>query len=133
MLMFTRAATSLGRRAALAAGTTAAMLFVLALVPAAATTRAGAEGLTVMTWNLSFGTDLGPIVAATTELEFVTAVATAFTQAQASDFPSRAKAWAEEIERSRPDLVGLQEAVLWRTQSPADFSPTPNATTVEAD
>jgi hypothetical protein len=29
--------------------------------------------------------------------------------------------------------VGLQEAVLWRTQTPADLSPTPNATTVEAD
>ena len=54
-------------------------------------------------------------------------------QAQATDFRGRAHAWADEIEHARPDLVGLQEAVLWRTQSPADFSPTPNATTVEAD
>jgi endonuclease/exonuclease/phosphatase family metal-dependent hydrolase len=111
----------------------AGLLVIVALVPAAATTRANAGELTVMTRNLSFGTDLGPIVAATTELEFVTAVATAFTQAQASGFPGRAKAWADEIERARPDLIGLQEAVLWRTQTPADFSPTPNATTVEAD
>jgi endonuclease/exonuclease/phosphatase family metal-dependent hydrolase len=86
-----------------------------------------------MTWNLDFGTDLGPIVAATTEFEFVTAVATAFTQAQATDFTGRARAWADEIERARPDLIGLQEAALWRTQTPADFSPTPNATTVETD
>ena len=121
------------RRASFRASISAAMLAILTLAPAVATTQAGVGELTVMTRNLSFGTDLDPIVAATTELEFVTAVATAFTQAQASDFPGRAKAWAEEIERSRPDLVGLQEAVLWRTQSPADFSPTPNATTVEAD
>jgi endonuclease/exonuclease/phosphatase family metal-dependent hydrolase len=115
----------------------AALLVILTLVPAAAPTRAGAGAgageLTVMTRNLSFGTDLGPIVAATTELEFVTAVAAAFTQAQATDFPGRARAWADEIERARPDLIGLQEAALWRTQAPADFSPTPNATTVQAD
>ena len=102
-------------------------------MPAAAATHAGAGELTVMTRNLSFGTDLGPIVAATTEFEFVTAVAAAFTQAQATDFPGRAKAWADEIERARPDLIGLQEAALWRTQTPADFSPTPNAMTVEVD
>jgi endonuclease/exonuclease/phosphatase family metal-dependent hydrolase len=93
---------------------------------------AGGE-VTVMTWNLDFGADLGPIVAATTELEFVTAVAAAFTQAQATDFTGRARAWADEIERARPDLIGLQEAAIWRTQTPADFSPAPNATTVEAD
>ena len=93
---------------------------------------AGVE-ITLMTRNLSFGTDLGPIVAATSQYEFVTAVAAAFNEAQASDFPGRARAWADEIERARPDLIGLQEAVLWRTQTPADFSPTPNATSVQAD
>jgi len=103
------------------------------VIPTAGTTRAGATELTVMTRNLSFGTDLGPIVAATSELEFVTAVAAAFTEAQATDFPGRARAWADELERARPDLVGLHEAVLWRTQTPADFSSTPNATVVEAD
>ena len=124
----------MARRASHAAGlATAALLLILTLVPAAAATHAGAGELTVMTRNLSFGTDLGPIVAATTEFEFVTAVAAAFTQAQASDFPGRAKAWADEIERAQPDLIGLQEAALWRTQAPADLLPTPNATTVEVD
>ena len=117
----------MARRASLAALASAALLAILTLGPAAA--RAADLELTVMTRNLSFGTDLGPIVAATTEFEFVTAVAAAYAQAQASDFPGRAKAWADEIERARPDLIGLQEAVLWRTQTPADFSPTPNATT----
>ena len=111
----------------------AGLLVIVTLGPGAATAGAGAGEVTVMTRNLAFGTDLGPIVAATTEFEFVSAVAAAYAQAQASDFPGRAKAWAEEIERARPDLIGLQEAALWRTQTPADFSPTPNATTVEAD
>ena len=131
--MVTRGAALSPKRAMCAALASAALLVILAIVPATATAQAGAGELTVLTRNLSFGTELGPIVAATTEFEFVTAVAAAFTQAQATDFPARAKAWADEIERARPDLVGLQEAVLWRTQTPADFSPTPNARTVEAD
>ena len=80
-----------------------------------------------------FRCNLDPVIAATTPTEFFTRVAAALTQAQATDFAGRAKAWAAEIDLARPDLIGLQEAVLWRTQSPADFSPTPNATTVEAD
>lgn len=116
---------------------TASTLFVLASLlgigPGTGSTQAAGGELAVMTQNLAFGTDLGPIVAATTEFEFVTAVANAFTEAQATDFPGRASAWADEIERARPDLIGLQEAALWRIQAPADFSPTPNATTVEAD
>jgi Endonuclease/Exonuclease/phosphatase family len=103
------------------------------LSPGVAPAQAAGSELTVMTRNLSFGTDLGPILAATDQLEFVTAVAAAYTQALATDFPGRARAWAAEIEHTRPDLVALQEAVLWRTQTPADFSPTSNATTVQAD
>ena len=103
------------------------------LVPGAAAVQGAGAEVTVMTRNLSFGTDLSPILAATNQFEFVTAVAAAYRQAQATDFPGRARAWADEIDRARPDLVGLQEAALWRTQTPADFSPTPNATTVQAD
>jgi endonuclease/exonuclease/phosphatase family metal-dependent hydrolase len=106
---------------------------LLSIGPGTGRTQAAGGELAVMTRNLAFGTDLGPIVAATTEFEFVTAVENAFTEAQATDFPSRASAWADEIERARPDLIGLQEAALWRIQAPADFSRTPNATTIEAD
>jgi endonuclease/exonuclease/phosphatase family metal-dependent hydrolase len=113
--------------------TLVALASLVSLGPGAASTQAAADDLTVMTWNLDFGTDLGPILAATDQFAFVTAVATAYNQARATDFAGRAKAWADAIERARPDLIGLQEAALWRTQTPADFSATPNATTVEAD
>jgi Endonuclease/Exonuclease/phosphatase family len=93
--------------------------------------------LTVMTWNLYFGTDLSPIIMADKD-KFVMAVATAFNEARATDFSGRAKAWADKIEASHPDLIGLQEAVIFRTQSPSDFipgqpPPAPNATVVDTD
>jgi hypothetical protein len=81
---------------------------ILILIPGTATTQAAGSELTVMTRNLSFGTDLSPILAATSQFEFVTAVSAAYAQAQATDFPGRAKAWADEIDHARPDLIGLQ-------------------------
>src|SRR5262249_30306803 len=51
----------------------------------------------------------------------------------ATDFQERAQALAVEIEAIQPDLIGLQEVALYRSQFPADFSPAPNATTVELD
>jgi hypothetical protein len=75
--------------------------------------------VTVMTRNLYLGTDLTPVLQASTQLGFVLAVASAFDEAQASDFAGRANAWADEIAVTRPDLVGLNEAVQWRT-GPAD-------------
>jgi endonuclease/exonuclease/phosphatase family metal-dependent hydrolase len=90
--------------------------------------------VTVMTRNLSFGTELKPILEAESQTAFLNAVATAFNQAMATDFPIRARAWADEIEETRPDLIGLQEAVLWRFRSPADPTPhLPQATDVAAD
>jgi endonuclease/exonuclease/phosphatase family metal-dependent hydrolase len=70
--------------------------------------------VTVMTRNLYFGTDLTPVIEAPKQ-EFTTAVATAYDEAQASDFAERADAWADEIALVKPDLVGLNEAVQWET------------------
>jgi len=45
----------------------------------------------------------------------------------------RAQALATEIASKKPDIIGLQEVVLIRSQYPADLSPIPNASTIELD
>jgi hypothetical protein len=71
--------------------------------------------LIVMTRNMYFGTDLAEVIGATTFEEFAVEVAEAYTEVQQSDIPARAAAIAGEIESTHPDLVGLQEAAVWRT------------------
>jgi endonuclease/exonuclease/phosphatase family metal-dependent hydrolase len=93
----------------------------------------GNRTATVMTWNLYLGTDLTPLFAADNVDALVQAVTTRFAEVEATDFPARAQAIADRIAEVTPDLIGLQEAVLWRSQLPADLSPVPNATTVEFD
>jgi endonuclease/exonuclease/phosphatase family metal-dependent hydrolase len=88
--------------------------------------------LRVMTRNIYFGTDLAPVFAVKSFEELLDAVADIFALVEATNFPERAKALAKEIATFNPHLVGLQEVALWRS-GPADFSPTPNAETVEYD
>ena len=45
------------------------------------------------------------------------AVAGVLGMVQRTDFPARARAIAGEIEAARPDLIGLQEAAVWRSGS----------------
>ena len=105
-----------------------AAFIILALWPAAA---AGHERqVTVMTRNLFVGTDLTPIFSAPTLPALVGATTTAFLEVQATRFPERAEAIADEIAATRPDVVGLQEAVLIRTDTPADGPATPAETLV---
>jgi hypothetical protein len=89
--------------------------------------------ISVMTQNLYLGADLSPITAASNQQTLVAAATQVYAQVQSTNFTERADSLAEEISTSRPVVVGLQEAALWRSQSPADFSPTPNATHVEYD
>lgn len=92
--------------------------------------------LTVMTQNLYVGFDgLSVITALRTGNPGVIlpAVKNAFDAVRASDFHARAKAIADQAARSRPEVIGLQEVSLFRSQDPADFLPTPNATNVEID
>ena len=88
--------------------------------------------LTLMTQNLYLGANLSSIFVATTPQEFVAAVGSAYNKIQASNFVERANSIANEIKQTRPDLIGLQEVSLLRTQSPSDGPITP-ATNVSLD
>ncbi len=86
--------------------------------------------ITVMTRNLYLGAGLDPIVKAKSVPEALQAVERAWALVQANDFRSRARAITAEIARARPEFVGLQELVLYRTQTPSDFLATPARTVV---
>jgi endonuclease/exonuclease/phosphatase family metal-dependent hydrolase len=91
--------------------------------------------VTVMTRNLYVGSSFASLLEATSLAQVPLAMAKSYADALLSDVPSRAGAWAEEIAQAAPDLVGLQEAVLFRIQYPGDFlagNPVP-ATTVRID
>jgi endonuclease/exonuclease/phosphatase family metal-dependent hydrolase len=101
----------------------------LLVVPAANATQPhpfkGDRQVTVMTRNLYLGTDLNPIFGAPTLPALFAAVGAGWAQVQSNDFPARAEAVADEIAAAKPDLVGLQEAELYRTDVPPDGSATP--------
>jgi endonuclease/exonuclease/phosphatase family metal-dependent hydrolase len=91
--------------------------------------------VTVMTKNLYVGADLAPAVAAIASgdpFAIVAAVSETWAKVQFTDFNARADGIAREIEAAQPDLIGLQEAEIWRSQTPADFVPG-NADHVEYD
>ena len=81
--------------------------------------------VTVMTQNLYLGTDLNPIFGAQSLPALFGAVGAGWAQVQSNDFPTRAQAIADEIAAAKPDLVGLQEAELYRTDVPPDGPATP--------
>jgi endonuclease/exonuclease/phosphatase family metal-dependent hydrolase len=76
---------------------------------------APASTLTVMTRNMDEGTDFGPLVAATSASQFLSAAAAAWEEVEASNIPERAAGIAEEIATDKPDLVSIEEASIWRT------------------
>ena len=102
------------------------------LVPVA-TADAKPATVKVMTRNLFLGADLGPGMNAKNLQELVNGAGTILNQVDANNFPVRAKGLANEIVAQKPDIVGLQEAALWRT-APCDQNPLPpKATTVRYD
>ena len=79
--------------------------------------------VTIMTQNMDDGTDLTYIIGVLTG-QFPATVAEAvdltFAELQASNFEGRAKVMAARIAAKKPDILALQEAVLWR------FGPDPD-------
>lgn len=92
---------------------------------AAASSQDSSKGtVTVMTRNLYVGADLAAAEAAFLSGDpgtIITAVSELWGKVKFTDFPARAERIASEIAAAKPDLVGLQEAELWRSQTPADF------------
>jgi len=98
-----------------------AALAVALSVPLA---QAGPIELKVMTRNVYFGAELAPILAAPpTAIPF--AVAGVVANVAASKPEERMQRVAQEIFAAKPHIVGLQEVVLWRSQTPSDFVPPP--------
>jgi endonuclease/exonuclease/phosphatase family metal-dependent hydrolase len=92
--------------------------------------------LKVMTRNLYLGADLTPVLVASTQESFLAATTGVWSAVSTdNDFRARARLLAAEIAAERPDLVGLQEVSLWRTQTPGDaaLGGTTPATTVAFD
>jgi endonuclease/exonuclease/phosphatase family metal-dependent hydrolase len=92
-----------------------------------------ARTVNVMTQNLYLGADINPAIAAVATGNpaiFIPAVSQFWANVRATNFLERAGAIAAEIAAAQPDLVGLQEAELYRT-GPA-LNPAP-ATHVELD
>jgi endonuclease/exonuclease/phosphatase family metal-dependent hydrolase len=77
----------------------------------------------VMTRNLYAGANFQPAVNAVLSGDsaaVIAAVTEIWTKVGFTNFPARAAGIAREVEQAQPDLIGLQEAVLWRSQTPAD-------------
>lgn len=123
------------RRASLAAA-----LFVVAGLVFVGCDSDDPEGVTadvkVMSYNLYLGGDLFPVTEATNNDELIQRVTALWATIQASRFDLRAEAIADIIEAEEPDLIGLQEVSLYRTQTPSNVvtgTLTPDATEVSID
>jgi endonuclease/exonuclease/phosphatase family metal-dependent hydrolase len=92
-------------------------------------------GLTVMTYNLYQGSELTRAITATSLPGLLHAASAIEAELAATDVPGRARSWADQVASASPDVLALQEASLWRIQTPSSTlagHPTP-ATTVLYD
>jgi endonuclease/exonuclease/phosphatase family metal-dependent hydrolase len=120
-----------------------ALSLTVASALAAIAPAAQASGLSlpkVETRNLYLGADLTPSITAMLTLAasptaanqaaLLSTNACTFQRVVKTDFPTRAKALAKEIDKDDPVLIGLQEVAIWRSGTLGDPAP---ATTVQYD
>ncbi len=77
--------------------------------------------ITVLTRNIYVGSDVDMVMAATTPEEVLLLSTQAFQMLLSTNFAGRAELLANEIQKTKPDLIGLQEVTLFRMQSPGDL------------
>jgi endonuclease/exonuclease/phosphatase family metal-dependent hydrolase len=95
----------------------------LAAAPAAAGGGNGPPKVSVLTRNLYLGADLTPAITAPSLPDFLAATSEIWRHVQETNFDERAVALAREIDQADPDLIGLQEAAIWRTGPIGDPAP----------
>jgi endonuclease/exonuclease/phosphatase family metal-dependent hydrolase len=117
----------------LSRGLVLALIAAVVAVPAVADAKPKPSPVSVMTRNVYLGADLTPGVQATDFQGLVDAAGVILNQVDDNKFPTRAKGIAAEIRAKKPDLVGLQEAALWRTAPCTENPLPPKATTVRYD
>jgi hypothetical protein len=81
---------------------------------------AGEARVKVMTRNIYVGADVDIVLGAQDSSEVPALAATAFAQMLSTNFPERALALADEIQRHKPHLIGLQEVYKIRFQKEGD-------------
>jgi hypothetical protein len=118
----------------------AALMAITAMVAAAdadaKSKKAKSVQVKVMTRNIFLGADLGPGLEAGGLAEFIVANGGILREVDETNFPVRAQGLAAEIKQKKPDLIGLQEAALWRTgpfNADAALNNAPVATEVKYD
>ena len=89
-------------------------VFAIAAPGSAQPEQNGQGGVTAATYNLFQGSELTEAISAKSPAELVVAVATDYGQMVASKFPERAQAIAAEAASTQPELIGVQEAALWK-------------------
>ena len=108
-----------------------ALAALIALLPDVARADDDPKRLTVMTRNLYVGSSYSHILRATDQASFIQGTTTFWANVQRSNFRLRARRLADEVAVAKPDLIGLQEASLFRVQVPSD--PATPATNVSLD
>lgn len=99
----------------------AAAAAALCLAAAPAASADGPKPVKVMTWNLFYGFDDGPVIAAAMsgdEAAIAEAATVAWGQIHATNFHRRVRDIALRVRLAEPDLIGVQEAVNYTQVGP---------------
>jgi endonuclease/exonuclease/phosphatase family metal-dependent hydrolase len=90
----------------------ASAALALALIPAAAQAKSHAD-VTVMSRNLYLGADIIQLATATDEASMEQKVQQLYATVQQTNFPVRAKRIAQEIKKTKPDAIAIQEVARY--------------------